>query len=174
MIVKLTPNITNIVNPAAGGGGGEADALSLINTINSIVGVDLDTLSRSRRTLAAKAAMGAIAGPAVKPVALNMLSALGTDARFVPLKTADLRYGRHLELERRRRVSAVGSDSLQVCTAVMHYGFRIIEDLCDGLSNWMDAKGFRNYRRGAGQSLPRISDFKNFDLAFRAVARINL
>ena len=55
----------------------------------------------------------------------------------------------------------------------MHYGFRIIEDLCDGLSNWMDSKGFATIKDVQGKSLHRISDFKDFDLSFKAVARIN-
>jgi dihydropyrimidine dehydrogenase (NAD+) subunit PreA len=55
----------------------------------------------------------------------------------------------------------------------MHYGFRIIEDLCEGLSNWMDSKGFQTIAEVRGKSLPRISEFKNFDLAFRAVASID-
>src|SRR5438105_10226411 len=55
----------------------------------------------------------------------------------------------------------------------MHSGYRIIEDLCDGLSNWMDAKGFRSISEVSGKSLHRISDFKDFDLSFRAVARID-
>jgi len=67
----------------------------------------------------------------------------------------------------------LGAASLQVCTAVMHYGYRIIEDLCDGLSNWMDAKGFRTIPDVTARSLSRISDFKDFDLSFRAVARID-
>ncbi len=67
----------------------------------------------------------------------------------------------------------LGAGSLQVCTAVMHYGFRIIEDLCDGLSNWMDSKGFHSIDDVRGLSLPHLSDFKDFDLSFRAVARID-
>jgi dihydropyrimidine dehydrogenase (NAD+) subunit PreA len=55
----------------------------------------------------------------------------------------------------------------------MHYGYRIVEDLCDGLSNWMDDKGFRNIDDVSGRSLHRVSDFKNLDLSFRAVARID-
>jgi dihydropyrimidine dehydrogenase (NAD+) subunit PreA len=55
----------------------------------------------------------------------------------------------------------------------MHYGFRIVEDLCDGLSNWMDSHGLKSIADVRGKSLSRISDFKNFDLAFRAVARID-
>src|SRR5947207_4405161 len=67
----------------------------------------------------------------------------------------------------------LGAGSLQVCTAVMHYGFRIVEDLCDGLSNWMDEKGFAQISDVVGKSLHRVSDFNNFDLSFRAVARID-
>ncbi len=67
----------------------------------------------------------------------------------------------------------LGASSLQVCTAVMHYGYRLIEDLCDGLSNWMDAKGFKTVGDVVGQSLGQISDFANFDLSFAAVARID-
>jgi dihydropyrimidine dehydrogenase (NAD+) subunit PreA len=55
----------------------------------------------------------------------------------------------------------------------MHYGFRIVEDLCDGLSNWMDEKGFAKIPEVVGGSLNRVSDFNNFDLSFRAVARID-
>jgi dihydropyrimidine dehydrogenase (NAD+) subunit PreA len=67
----------------------------------------------------------------------------------------------------------LGASSLQVCTAVMHYGFRIIDDLCDGLSNWMDEKSFKTIAEVTGHSLHRVSEFKNLDLSFRAVARID-
>jgi len=67
----------------------------------------------------------------------------------------------------------LGASSLQVCTAVMHYGFRLIEDLCDGLSNWMDAQGFETIADVSGKSLHRVSEFKNFDLSYKAVARID-
>src|SRR6266478_4615580 len=67
----------------------------------------------------------------------------------------------------------IGAGSLQVCTAVMHYGFRIVEDLCDGLSNWMDEKGFTKVSDVVGRSLHRVSDFNHLDLSFRAIARID-
>jgi len=79
VIVKLTPNISNIVMPARAAVAAGADALSLINTINSIIGVDLDTF-QIVPNIGGKGGHGGYAGPAVKPVALNMLSALGTDA----------------------------------------------------------------------------------------------
>ena len=55
----------------------------------------------------------------------------------------------------------------------MHYGFRVVEDLCDGLSNWMDEKGFARVSDVVSRSVHRLSDFSNFDLSFRAVARID-
>jgi dihydropyrimidine dehydrogenase (NAD+) subunit PreA len=67
----------------------------------------------------------------------------------------------------------LGAQSLQICTAAMHYGFRIIEDLCDGLANWMESKGFKTLDDFRGKTIQNISDFKNLDLSFRAVARIN-
>ncbi|MBV9269590.1 MAG: NAD-dependent dihydropyrimidine dehydrogenase subunit PreA, partial [Candidatus Eremiobacteraeota bacterium] len=113
------------------------------------------------------------AGPAVKPIALNMLSTLGTDEVVARSGVPVSGMGGISNWKDAAEFLLLGARSLQVCTAVMHYGFRIIEDLCDGLSNWMGSKGFRSISEFAGKSLPRISDFNNFDLSFRTVARIN-
>lgn len=172
VIVKLTPNITNITYPARAAVAAGANALSLINTLNSITGVDLDTLEISPN-IGGRGGHGGFAGPAVKPIALNMLSALGVDEvvskRGLPISGM----GGISTWRDAAEFLLLGATSLQVCTAVMHYGFRIIEDLCDGLSNWMDSKGFATINDVVGRSLHRISDFKDFDLSFRAVARID-
>ena len=172
VIVKLTPNITNIVSPARAAVAAGANALSLINTVNSITGVDLDTLEISPN-IGGKGGHGGYAGPAVKPIALNMLSSLGTDevvhGSCLPISAM----GGITTWKDAAEFLLLGASSLQVCTAVMHYGFRIVEDLCDGLSNWMESKGFRSIADVTGKSLARISDFKDFDLSFRAVARID-
>jgi dihydropyrimidine dehydrogenase (NAD+) subunit PreA len=55
----------------------------------------------------------------------------------------------------------------------MHYGFRIVEDMIDGLSNWMDTKGFRTIDDFCGVSLPRVAEWKNLDLNYKIVARIH-
>jgi len=172
VIVKLTPNITNIVSPARAAVAAGANALSLINTINSITGVDLDTLEISPN-IGGKGGHGGYAGPAVKPIALNMLSALGTDEIVHGSKLPISAMGGITTWKDAAEFLLLGASSLQVCTAVMHYGYRIIEDLCDGLSNWMDSKGFRTIPDVTARSLGRISDFKDFNLAFRAVARID-
>jgi dihydropyrimidine dehydrogenase (NAD+) subunit PreA len=172
VIVKLTPNISDIVMPARAAVAAKANALSLINTINSIIGVDLDTLEITPN-IGGKGGHGGYAGPAVKPIALNMLSALGRDSvvRNSGLPISGM--GGITTWRDAAEFLLLGASSLQVCTAVMHYGFRIIEDLCDGLSNWMDEKGFASIDQVVSKSLHRVSDFKDFDLSFRAVARID-
>jgi dihydropyrimidine dehydrogenase (NAD+) subunit PreA len=172
VIVKLTPNIANIVLPARAAVAAGASALSLINTLNSIVGVDLDTLEITPN-IGGKGGHGGYAGPAVKPIALHMLSALGKDETVTSAKLPISGMGGITTWQDAAEFLLLGASSLQVCTAVMHYGFRIIEDLCDGLSNWMDEKGFATIADVVGKSLTRVSDFKNFDLSFRAVARID-
>ncbi|MCV4566608.1 NAD-dependent dihydropyrimidine dehydrogenase subunit PreA, partial [Escherichia coli] len=82
--------------------------------------------------------------PAVKPIALNMLSSLGTDETVRRSGLPISGMGGISTWKDAAEFLLLGASSLQVCTAVMHYGYRIIEDLCDGLSNWMDSKGFRS------------------------------
>ena len=168
VIFGVSFTITGMCAAVAAG----ANALSLINTLNSITAIDLDTLEISP-SIAGKGGHGGYAGPAVKPIALNMLSALGTDGVVHGSGLPISAMGGITTWKDAAEFLLLGATSLQVCTAVMHYGYRIIEDLCDGLSNWMDAKGFSNIADVRGKSLHRISDFKDFDLSFRAVARID-
>jgi dihydropyrimidine dehydrogenase (NAD+) subunit PreA len=172
VIVKLTPNISDIVMPARAAVAAGASAISLINTLNSIIGVDLETLEITPN-IGGRGGHGGYAGPAVKPIALNMLAALGRDSivRGSGLPISGM--GGITTWRDAAEFLLLGAGSLQVCTAVMHYGFRIIEDLCDGLSNWMDEKGFQSIGEVVSKSLHRVSDFKDFDLAFKAVARID-
>ncbi len=158
VIVKLTPNITNIVMPARAAVAAKANALSLINTLNSIVGVDLETLELTPN-IGGKGGHGGYAGQAVKPIALNMLAALGTDDVVSQSKLPISGMGGITTWEDAAQFLLLGASSLQVCTAVMHYGYRIIEDLCDGLSNWMDEKGFASVADVVGKSLHRVSEF---------------
>jgi len=172
VIVKLTPNISDIVMPARAAVAAGANALSLINTLNSIIGVDLDTLEITPN-IGGRGGHGGYAGPAVKPIALNMLAALGRDSMIRDSGLPISAMGGISTWRDAAEFLLLGARSLQVCTAVMHYGFRIIEDLCDGLSNWMDEKGFATIPDVVARSLHHVSDFKDFDLSFRAVARID-
>ncbi len=172
VIVKLTPNVASIVPPARAAIAAGANALSLINTLNSIVGVNLDTFEITP-SIGGKGGHGGYAGPAVKPIALNMLSALGADDVVSRSGLPISGMGGIATWKDAAEFLLLGARTLQVCTIVMHYGYRVIEDLCDGLSNWMDSKGFESVADVVGKSLHRISNFANFDLSFSAVARID-
>jgi dihydropyrimidine dehydrogenase (NAD+) subunit PreA len=172
VIVKLTPNVTNIAASARAAVAAGANALSLINTLNSITGVDLESFEIVPN-IGGKGGHGGYAGPAVKPIALNMLSSLGTDEIVSDSKLPISGMGGISTWRDAAEFLLLGATSLQVCTAVMHYGFRIIGDLCEGLSNWMDERGIASLDQIRGKSLSRISDFKDFDLSFRSVARID-
>ncbi len=172
VIVKLTPNVTDIVQPARAALKAKCDALSLINTINSIMGVDLDTFEL-RPNVGGKGGHGGYAGPAVKPIALHLLSAVGSDPEVMASKVPISGIGGVETWQDAVEFMLLGSTSVQVCTAVMHWGFRIVEDMVDGMSNWMEEKGFEKCTDFIGKSLPRISSFGDFDLGFQTVARIN-
>jgi dihydropyrimidine dehydrogenase (NAD+) subunit PreA len=169
VLVKLTPNISNVAVIGRAAAAGKADGISLINTINSIMGINLDNFS-PYPSVDGKGSHGGYCGPAVKPIALNMVSAIAKDAEIgIPVSGI----GGIATWQDAVEFMVLGATSVQVCTAVMHYGYRIIEDLCDGLSNWMDEKGFKTIAEVSGHSLHRVSEFKDFDLSYRAVARID-
>jgi dihydropyrimidine dehydrogenase (NAD+) subunit PreA len=172
VIVKLTPNITDIVYPARAAVKAGANALSLINTINSIMGVDLDTFEL-RPNVGGKGGHGGYAGTAVKPIALHLLSAVANDPEVQQARLPISGIGGIETWQDCVEFMLLGSLSVQVCTAVMHYGFRIVEDMIDGMSNWMDDKGFKTVYDFVGKSLPRVSSFGDFDLGFQSVARVD-
>ena len=169
VIVKLTPNVTDIRYIARAAVQGGADALSLINTINSITSVDLDDFV-PRPKVAGASSHGGYCGPAVKPIALHMLSQVASDPDSqVPISGI----GGVTTWRDAAEFIALGASTVQVCTAAMHFGFRIVEDLCDGLSAWMDSRGFRTLDEVRGRAVPQVADWGNLDLNFKVVARID-
>jgi len=172
VIVKLTPNVTDITQPARAAVNGGATAISLINTINSIMGVDLDSFGL-QPNVGGKGGHGGYAGPAVKPISLHLVSSVALEeavrAKHIPISGIG-------GIETWRDAAEfilLGATSVQVCTAVMHNGFRIVEDMIDGLSNWMDDKGFKSINDFLGKALPGITDFGDLDLGYQSVARVD-
>jgi dihydropyrimidine dehydrogenase (NAD+) subunit PreA len=169
VLVKLTPNITDIRTVARAAKRGGADGLSAINTINSITGIDLDTLV-PRPNVDGKSSHGGYCGPAVKPIALNMVQQVQSDPdAALPLSgiggISDWRDAAEFIL--------LGCGTVQICTAVMHYGYRIIDDLTDGLANWMQEKGFTRIADFQGGSLAKVEEWKHLNLNYKIVARIH-
>jgi dihydropyrimidine dehydrogenase (NAD+) subunit PreA len=116
------------------------------------------------------AAHGGYCGTAVKPIALNMVSELARDAEFnIPISGI----GGINTWRDAVEFMLLGAGTVQVCTAVMHYGYRIVEDMIDGLNNYLDEKGFASVNEIIGKSVNRVTDWGNLDLNYKVVARVN-
>src|SRR6266852_2974139 len=147
VIVKLTPNVTDIARIAAAAEKGGADAVSLINTINSLMGLDLDTFA-PRPVVRGKSSHGGYCGPAVKPIALHLVSSVAKKVRVPISGIGGISYwndaAEHI---------ALGATTVQVCTATMHYGYRTIEDI-------------------RGRAVPNVVDWGDLDLNYKIIAEI--
>ena len=169
VIVKLTPNVTDVTYIARAAVKGGADALSLINTINSIVGVDLETFE-PLPSVGGKSSHGGYCGPAVKPIALHMVAALARDPRItVPISGI----GGISTWRDAAEFIALGATSVQVCTAAMHHGFRIVEDMIDGLSGYLDDKGMTSVRELHRKALPAFVEWGDLDLNYKVIAHVD-
>ncbi|WP_337098952.1 NAD-dependent dihydropyrimidine dehydrogenase subunit PreA [Paenibacillus sp. YIM B09110] len=168
VIVKLTPNITDITATAKAAARGGADAISLINTINSLAGVDIDTWNTIPH-VAGKGAHGGYCGPAVKPIALNMVAECARNPQVgIPISGI----GGVSNWRDAVEFLLMGATGVQICTAAMHHGFSIVEDMIDGLNNYLDGKGLASVTELIGKSVQRFSDWGDLDLNYAVVARI--
>ena len=170
VIVKLTPNITDIKQPARAAKAGGADAVSLINTINSIMGVNLDTMTMSP-SVGATGSHGGYCGPAVKPIAQNMVAEIARDAQTAGMPISGI--GGINTWRDAAEYIALGCGNVQVCTAAMVYGFKIVEDMIDGLSNFMDEKGYTSIEQFRGKAVPTVTSWTQLNLNHVEKAVIN-
>jgi dihydropyrimidine dehydrogenase (NAD+) subunit PreA len=161
VIVKLTPNVTNILPPAAAAQAGGADAVSLINTINSIIRVNYDTLTMYPAT-DGMGSHGGYCGPAVKPIALHMVAEIARNRDTAALPISGI--GGIGDWRDAVDFLALGAANLQVCTAAMVYGFGIIDDLVDGLSDFLDQKGMQSIDDLVGRAVPSVTDWQYLNL----------
>lgn len=169
VLVKLTPNVADIRYPARAAKAGGADGISLINTINSVMSVDLDSFA-PRPDVDGFSSHGGYCGPAVKPIALNMVSQIASDPETAGIAISGI--GGVSNWKDAAEFILLGASSVQVCTAVMHYGFRIVEDMIDGLSNYLDEKSL-SLNELKGKSVYRIQDWKKLDLNYVINASID-
>jgi dihydropyrimidine dehydrogenase (NAD+) subunit PreA len=169
VLAKLTPNVTNIREIGRAVKRGGADGISLINTINSLMGVDLTTLA-PKPSVAGFGTHGGYCGPAVKPIALNMVSEVARDEQIgLPISGI----GGIRKWEDAAEFLLLGATTVQVCTAVMHRGFGVIKAMRRGLEQWMDRQGYSSIAQVTGRALPNIKTWGDLDLNFKVVAKIN-
>ena len=169
VIVKLTPNISDITRPAVAAREGGGDAISLINTIQSIIGVDIDKFV-SFPIVDGHSTNGGYCGPAVKPIAMNMLKNCAQHPGVgIPISGI----GGIENWKDAVEFILLGATSVQVCTAVMHYGFGIIREMVTGLERYMDEKGFKTLDDFRGKALPNIMHWEDLNLKYKVVAEIH-
>jgi len=170
VITKLTPNVTDIRKPARAAKNGGTDAVSLINTINSITNVDLDLMA-PMPTIDGKGSHGGYCGPAAKPIALHMVAEIARDRETSGLPISGI--GGITTWRDAAEFMALGSGNVQVCTAAMAYGFKIVEEMISGLSNWMDEKGYATLDDFVGKASRNVTDWQYLNLEYITKARID-
>ena len=169
VIVKLTPNITNVLYPAEAAKRGGADAVSLINTINSITSVDLD-LFAPEPMIDGKGTHGGYCGPAVKPIALNMVAEIARNPETHGLPISGI--GGVTTWRDAAEFLALGAGNVQVCTAAMTYGFKVVQDMISGLRDYLDS-----HEMGLpdliGRAVPNVTDWRYLNLNYVTKAVID-
>jgi dihydropyrimidine dehydrogenase (NAD+) subunit PreA len=170
VVIKLTPNVTSILGPAKAAKAGGADAVSLINTLNSIMRVDYDTLTMYPAT-DGMGSHGGYCGPAVKPIALHMVAEIARNPATRGLPISGI--GGITDWRDAVDFLALGASNVQVCTAAMVYGFKIIEDLTGGLARFLRDKGMKSVKELVGRAVPSVTDWQFLNLNYVVKARID-
>ncbi len=169
-IVKLTPNIADIRKPAEAAKRGGADAVSLINTVNSITAVNLDSFA-PEPMIDGKGTHGGYCGPAVKPIALNMVAEIARSAETRGLPISGI--GGITTWRDAAEFMALGAGNVQVCTAAMTYGFKVVQEMISGLSDYLDGKGFAATSELVGRAVPNVTDWQFLNLNYVTKAQID-
>lgn len=170
VIVKLTPNVTNILTTAEAAHAGGADAVSLINTINSIMGVDLDRLAISPTT-DGMGTHGGYCGPATRPIALHMVAEIARNAKTATLPISAI--GGIGTWKDAAEFMALGAGNVQVCTAAMVFGFKIVREMVAGLEKYLGRKGLQSPAELVGAAVPTVTDWGKLNLNYVAKAHID-
>lgn len=169
VIAKMTPNITDINEPAIFAKKGGADAIAAINTIRAISGIGEDFVPRPN--VGGKGAISGYSGPAVKPIALRFIAEMAKNKELgLPISGMG---GIETWVDA-LEFFLVGATTLQVTTGVIHYGYGIIEDLIEGLEDYMVSKGISKVSELIGRALPNLCETSAFDLKKQGRAEYDL
>lgn len=153
ILAKMTPNIGNMEIPAIAAIKAGATGIAAINTIKSIMNVDLSGFS-SQPNVEGKTSVGGYSGKAVKPIALRFIHDM---KRCDELKDIEISGMGGIETWRdAAEFLALGCENLQITTSVMQYGYRIIEDLIEGMKLYLSSQGYKKVSEVVGKALPNI------------------
>ncbi len=160
VLAKMTPNLGNMEPPALAAVGAGASGIAAINTIKSVMNVNLETFS-SGPDVAGVTSVGGYSGKAVKPIALRFIQSLKGEPRLAGVPVSGM--GGIETWRDAAEFIAMGCESVQVTTAVMQYGYRIIEDMILGLRLYLDERGMESVTQLVGRALPRIVPADDLD-----------
>jgi len=167
VLVKLTPNITDISATAKAVEAAGADAVSAINTVSAFFGIDLDTIE-PKPSVGGRSAFGGYSGMAVKPIAQRIVIEL---AKSIKLPISGI--GGISNWKDAAEFILCGATTLQVCTSVMEHGYEIVVDMKDGLLNYMEEKGFNTLEEMRGLILPKVMPLGELDAKRRVISSID-
>ena len=155
ILAKLTPNVAKMSPAAEAAKQGGADGIAAINTIKSIIGVNPHTYVSSP-AVHGMSAVGGYSGSAVKPIALRFITELGQNPALSGMHLSAM--GGAETWQDALEFILLGAGSIQVTTAVMQYGYRIIDDLKAGLNLYLAEKGLHSIKEIQGLALDSVSE----------------
>lgn len=169
-IAKMTPNITSMEVPARAALEGGAAAVSCINTIKSISNIDFENMT-AMPVVNGKSSISGYSGAAVKPIALRFCANLLQDEIVGKRDLSGI--GGIETWKDAAEFLALGCKTVQVTTAIMQYGYRIVEDMINGLAHFMDERGYDNLEQFIGCALPNIIPAEELNRDFRLLPKFD-
>lgn len=169
VIAKMTPNITDMVPVALSAKNGGADAISAINTVRAISDIDINNFT-PLPNIHGNSGITGFSGAAVKPIGLRFVSELYNSKKLnLPISAIG---GIETWMDALHYI-LLGGRNLQVTTAIMQYGYRIVEDMIEGLSDFMIDRGIKSLDELVGKAAGKIIDPSDFDTRHQAVSQID-
>jgi len=167
VFIKITPQVADIVEIGQAVKESGADGITASNTIPALMGINLDTFV-PYPTVAGKSTYSGFSGASIKPISLHIIAEL---AKNVGLPISGT--GGATTWQDVAEFMAVGATTVQFCTAVMRNGYRIIDDLKDGLTNYLEDKGMSSSMELIGRALPNIIIHDDLSRKYKVVADVN-
>lgn len=170
VLAKMTPNITDMRVVAKASLEGGADGIAAINTVKSVANVDLD-LHVGLPVINGKSAVSGFSGKAVKPIALRFLQQMRSDPELADLPISGI--GGIETWRDACEFILMGATTLQVTTSIMQYGYRVVEDMKDGLARYMESQGTDRLADLVGLATPNILPAEDLDRDYRVYPEVD-
>jgi len=170
VIAKMTPNITDMNEPALYAKQGGADAISAINTVSGISQIDLDVMTPKPNIFGLSSVSGT-SGPSIKPIGLRFISDMAKcEELSLPLSGIG---GIETWVDALEYI-LLGASTIQVTTGIIHYGYGIVEDMIEGLTDFMVEKDVAKVQDLVGKALVNLKTTDKFDLKRQGRAQYDL